>query len=165
MEIYMYDLYIKQKVFKITDHYEVMDVNQRPVYQVDQDFRFIGNKVHVSRMDGTEAFVVNREVLTILPKFTVEFSDGRTAYIKKNFTFFKKSIDMISDNYSLRLEGNFWDVEFAVFNGITEVGNIRKQIFAWGDTFVITVFDAAFEEELIALLIAVDNIKDMENKN
>ena len=31
----MYELYIKQKVFKITDHYEVMDSNQNPVYRVD----------------------------------------------------------------------------------------------------------------------------------
>ena len=46
----MYELYIKQKVFKITDHYEVMDSNQNPVYRVDQDFRLVGNTVHVSRI-------------------------------------------------------------------------------------------------------------------
>ena len=31
----MYELYIKQRVFKITDHYDVLDVNQNPVYHVD----------------------------------------------------------------------------------------------------------------------------------
>ena len=147
----MYELYIKQKVFKITDHYDVMDANQNPVYHVDQDFRLIGNTVHVSRMDGSEAFVINREVLTIMPKYTVDFSNGKTARIKQN--------------YSLRLEGSFWDMDFGVFNNGTEVGNISKQFLSWGDTYVIRVFDAEFEEALIALLIAVDNIKDGEENH
>ena len=161
----MYELYIKQKVFKITDHYDVMDANQNPVYHVDQDFRLIGNTVHVSRMDGSEAFVINREVFTIMPKYTVDFSNGKTAHIKQNFTFFKKSIDIFSDDYSLRLEGSFWDMDFGVFNNGTEVGNISKQFLFWGDTYVIRVFDAEFEEALIALLIAVDNIKDGEENH
>lgn len=164
-EVDMYELYIKQRVFKITDHYDVLDVNQNPVYHVDQDFRLIGNTVHVSRMDGSEAFVINRKVLTLMPKFDVEFSNGKTAEIKQNFTFFKKSIDILSEDYSLRLEGSFWDMDFGVFNNEIEVGNIRKQIFAWGDTYVISVFDAEFEEALIALLIALDNIKDGEKNS
>ena len=94
----MYELYIKQKVFKITDHYEVMDSNQNPVYRVDQDFRLVGNTVHVSRMDGSEAFVINKRVLTIMPKYDVDFSNGKTAFIKQKFTFFIKSIYIL--NYS-----------------------------------------------------------------
>lgn len=116
-------------------------------------------------MDGSEAFVINRKVLTLMPKFDVEFSNGKTAEIKQNFTFFKKSIDILSEDYSLRLEGSFWDMDFGVFNNEIEVGNIRKQIFAWGDTYVISVFDAEFEEALIALLIALDNIKDGEKNS
>lgn len=37
----MYQLYIKQKVFKITDHYQI-DNNGIPRYQVDQDFKLKG---------------------------------------------------------------------------------------------------------------------------
>lgn len=159
----MYELYIKQKVFKITDHYEVMDPNQNPVYRVDQDFKLIGNTVHVSRMDGSEAFVINRQVLTIMPKYDVEFDNGKTALIKQNFTFFKKSIDMIFDNSVLKLDGSFWDMEFRVFSDNTEVGSISRKYLSWGDTYVITVLDAEYEEALLALTIVVDNIKDNEN--
>ena len=158
----MYELYIKQKVFKITDHYEVMDANQNPVYRVDQDFRLVGNTVHVSRMDGSEAFVINRQVFTIMPKYDVEFDNGKTALIKQNFTFFKKSIDMIFDNSVLNLDGSFWDMEFAVFANNNEIGSISQRYISWGDTYVITVLDAEYEEALLALAIVVDNIKDNE---
>lgn len=159
----MYELYIKQKVFKITDHYEVLDSNQRPIYRVDQDFRLIGNTVHVSRMDGSEAFVINRQVLTILAKYDVDFSSGKSALIKQNFTFFRKSIDMFFDNKVLKLDGSLWDMDFRVFSENTEIGNINRKFFAWGDTFVITVLDPEYEEALLALTIVVDNIKDNEN--
>lgn len=161
----MYELYIKQKVFKITDHYDIMGADQKPVYHVDQDFRFVGNTVHVKRMDGSEAFVMNKRVLTFMPKFDVFFGNGKTALIKQNFTFFKKSIDIFSDDYSLSLEGNFWDMDFGVFNNGIEVGNISKELLTWGDTYIIRVFNAEFEEALLALLIAIDNIKDGEKNN
>jgi len=158
----MYELYIKQKVFKITDHYEVMDSNQNPVYRVDQDFRLVGNTVHVSRMDGSEAFVINKRVLTIMPKYDVDFSNGKTAFIKQKITFFIKSIDMYFDNKLLSLDGSLWDLDFRVFSDNNEIGNISRKILAWGDTYVISVFDPEFEEALLALTIAVDNIKDNE---
>ncbi len=54
-------------------------------------------------------------------------------------------------------------MDFRVFSENTEIGNISRKFFAWGDTFVITVFDPEYEEALLALTIVVDNIKDTEN--
>ena len=158
----MYELYVKQKVFKITDHYEVMDMSGEAVYYVDQDFKFIGNTVHVVKADGSSSFVVDKEIFTFMPRYTVNFNNGKSIKIRQNFTFFKKDIDIISDSYSLKLQGNFWDMDFSVYYGEVEVGSIRKEYLTWGDTYVITVIDPTYEEELVALLIVVDNIKDNE---
>lgn len=158
----MYNLYIKQKVFKITDHYEVFNENSKPVYQVDQDFKLIGNTIKVKKLDGSKSFVINREIFTLLPVYNVNFSDGKEFQIKKNFTFFKKSIDVISSDYELNLSGNFWDLNFDVSDGGRHVGSIKKEFLSWGDTFTISVYDETYEEELLALLIAVDDILDQE---
>ena len=53
-------------------------------------------------------------------------------------------------------------MDFSVYYGEVEVGSIRKEYLTWGDTYVINVIDPTYEEELVALLIAVDNIKDNE---
>lgn len=158
----MYELYVKQKVFKITDHYEVMDMSGEAVYYVDQDFKFIGNTVRVVKADGSSSFVVDKEIFTFMPRYTVNFNNGKSIKIRQNFTFFKKDIDIISDSYSLKLQGNFWDMDFSVYYGEVEIGSIRKEYLTWGDTYVITVIDPNYEEELVALLIVVDNIKDNE---
>ena len=99
-----------------------------------------------------------------MPKYDVDFSNGKTAFIKQKFTFFIKSIDMYFDNKLLSLDGSLWDLDFRVFSDNNEIGNISRKILAWGDTYVISVFDPEFEEALLALTIVVDNIKDNEGK-
>ena len=156
----MYKLYIKQKVFKLTDHYPIIDENEKEVYYVDQDFKFLGNTVHIQKIETGENIVVDREVLTLLPRYTVSFPDGKEIKINQNFTFLKVSIDLISDDYDLKLKGDFLGINYDIYNGDIVVGNIKKEWLSWGDTYVITVFKKEFEEELVALLIAVDEILD-----
>lgn len=158
----MYKLYIKQKVFKITDHYPIFNEAREEVYQVDQDFKLIGNRIRVAKKDGTKSFVLNKLLFRIPPQYEVVFNDGKSFLIKQNFRLFKKDIDLISDDYNLELTGNLWDLNFDVKYQGKVVGHIDKIWLAWGDTYEITVFDPSFEEELVALFIAVDAIKDDE---
>lgn len=159
----MYKLYIKQKVFKITDHYPVLNEAGEEVYQVDQDFKIIGNRITVTKKDGSKSFVLEKKLFKMLPEYEVVFDDGKSFRIKQNFRWFKKDIDLISQDYNLKLRGDLWDLNFDVENQGQVVGHIDKAWFTWGDTYEITVFDEAFEEELLALLIVVDAIKDDEN--
>jgi uncharacterized protein YxjI len=49
----MRQLYIRQKVFKITDHYPVIDSYNNTVYLVDEEFKFWGKTIHVTKPDGS----------------------------------------------------------------------------------------------------------------
>lgn len=161
----MRKLYVKQKVFKFTDHYDVLDENNNPIYKVDQDFRFFGNSVNVSKYDGSKSFNISRGMIFLLPKYSVKFSDGNKMTIQQDLTFFRKKIKIISNDYTLELKGNIWDINFEVYNNLKLVGNIYKKFLSWSDTFVIDVYDDSFEEELLALLIVVDDILDISNNN
>lgn len=161
----MHKLYLQQKIFKITDHYEVYDDSGNAVYQVDQDFKFIGNTVHVRKFDGTKGFVIDRKILTLLPRYIITFDDGKVLRVKQNFTFFKKSIDLISDDYDLNLRGNFLDMDFEIFERNRVVGRIYKKYFTFRDIFVLEIIEDEYEDEILALTIVVDEIKDIEAAN
>lgn len=162
----MYKLYIKQKVFKLRDVYPVLDEAGNAVYQVDQDFRLIGNTVHVNHVGGQRSFVIDRELLRLMPRYQVRFNDGSRMTIRQRINLFRKQIEVSSKDHQLSLKGDFiLDLNFDVYNGWTKVGYIKKAFLAWGDTFVITVLDPEFEEELVALLIVVDDILDMEARS
>lgn len=161
----MRELYIQQKVFKITDHYPIVDSEGRICYQVDEDFRFFGHTVHVTRPDGSHLFTVDKEIITWLPRFKVHFSDGRELSLRSRFAFFRKQIDIDPDRLGLRLEGNFWDRDFTVFRGNQILGSIHKGWFTWGDYYELKVIDERYEELFIAVVIAVDCIIDNEKDN
>lgn len=161
----MRKLYIKQKVFKILDHYEVYDENQNPVYQVDQNFKLFGHSVNVQSLIDGRCFNISRGVNFFLARYEVNFSDGTSIYVDQEFSFFKKKIKISSDKYDLTLRGNFLDLDFEIYNGPTLVGMISKKFLAWGDTYQIKVIYPEFEEELLALHIAVDDLLDMQKYN
>lgn len=156
----MKTLYIRQKVFKITDHYPIMDEYQNPIYQVDQDFNLIGNTVHVKEANGRELFVVEKVIFSLLPQFVVTFFDGNQIKIKSRLAFLKRHIDIESDEYNLRLEGSYWDYNFRIFQGETVVGEIAQAMLTWADTYELTIYDETFEHVVIALMIAVDHLRD-----
>ena len=156
----MRKLYLNQKIFKITDHYEVFDEYGNAVYQVDQEFRFIGNTVHVRKFDGTNGFTIERGFYFFLPTYEITFDDGKEIKIKQNFTFFRKDIDLISYDYNLKLKGNFWDMDFEIFEGDRVVGRIYKEYFTFRDKFVLEILEDEYEDEILALTIAIDEIKD-----
>ncbi len=156
----MRQLFIKQKVFKITDHYPVTDADGNAVYFVDEEFRFFGKKLHVTRADGRHVFTIDRELFHFLYHFVATFYDGKQITLRSQFRFFTIGIDVISKDYNLTLEGDFFSLNFSVFSNRIKVGHIYKEWLAWGDTFVIDVIDPEFEEELLALMIMVDFIKD-----
>lgn len=161
----MITLYIKQKVFKITDHYPVLDENQQVVYKVDQDFKLIGNTVHVSDASGRELFVVDKEVFTFTPRFVVRFVDGREIILRSRLEFFKKKIDIEQDGPQLYLEGNWLDFDFVIYQGSEEIGRISRAFLTWGDTYQLEILEAAYQELVVALTIAIDCIKDAQQRN
>lgn len=161
----MRKLYVKQKVFKITDHYFIFDEEQTPIYQVDQDFKLIGNTVHVSYPEDREIFVVNKVVMSLLPKYEVNFSDGRTVELKGRLSFLRKKIDVLPEDMSITLEGDIFDHDFSINKDGNEIGRIRKEILAWGDTYEISVYEERYQDLIVALMIAVDCIKDSQRSS
>lgn len=79
----MYQLFIRQKVFKIRDKYPVLDAAGKEIYFVEQDFKLIGNTIHARRSDGSRTFVIDRRLLHLLPTYDVSFSDGTEMLIKQ----------------------------------------------------------------------------------
>lgn len=161
----MKSLYIKQKFFKILDHYPITDENGQTIYQVDQEFRFIGNTVHVSNANGQHIFTIDRVVLTLLPKFIVQFANGQEISIQSNFTLFHRDIDIDPDNLGLNVSGDFWDHEFSLIQRGRTVGTISKKWLTFADTYRLDIYDDSLQDVFIAVVIAVDRLIDESNNN
>lgn len=156
----MKNYYFKENLFKITDHYPILDDDGREAYYVDQDFKFIGYQVKISDKDEKEILKIEKEVFSLLQKFNVNFSDGRFMRVESKISFLVRKIQIDYNGESLSLEGSFPDLSFEIYKDKDLIGEIQKTFFALTDTYKLSVYDEKYTEALLALTLCVNNIKD-----
>ncbi len=161
----MKNYYFKENLFKITDHYPILDDDEREVYYVDQDFTFIGYDVKISDMKGREILKIEKEVFSFLQKFNVNFSDGKFMRVESKISFLVRRIGIDYDGESLNLEGQFPDLNFEIYKGEKVIGEIEKTFFSLADSYKLSVYDEKYTEALLALTLCVNNIKDTAERN
>lgn len=159
----MKKLYFKEKFFKITDHYPILDENGREAYYLDQDFTFVGYKSAVNDRNGNRIFSIKREILAFFPRYTISFADGQTMVIQQKLEFFKHRVHVYMDKETLNLSGNIFHYDFDIQNGAGKnIGTVRRKILTLTDTYELTIYDETYTEELIALVICLNNMIDRE---
>ena len=158
-------LYLKQKIIKMTDHFLIYDEYEKPIYKVDQDLKLIGHSVNVLNLENENTFKIERQLLKIMPRYTVTFSDGREFIIKQNFKLFKINVSLISSDFDLEIKGDFMSLNFNINSGRNLVGVITKKFLSFGDSFSVEVLDSKYQDALVAISIVLDRIIDDMQKN
>ncbi len=156
----MKNLFIKQKVFKITDHYPVLDESGNAVYHVDQDFQLLGLSVVISDQEGNPVCKVDRKILSFLPVFYLSFHTGEEIVMKSRFTFLRQKIDIEPYELGIYIEGNIIDHKFAVYKGGRIIGRIDRELLVWGDTYHLEIIEEEYELLFVGMVVAIDHIID-----
>ncbi len=147
-------LLIKQRVFSWTDSYDIYDEQGNPKYFVKAEFLALGHQLHVYDSHQRELGVVKQQILTLLPKFDIEIGGEIRGTIQKEFSFFKPRYDI--DYKGWRVEGDFLGWDYDVYSACSPVIHISKELFRWGDTYVIDFQNPEDELEGLMLVIAID---------
>lgn len=157
--------YFKEKFFKITDHYPIHDEDGKKAFFVDQKFKLLGYEATVSNANDLEILTINRKLISFLPVYQVDFKDSKKKMtIKSNISVFRKSIDIISEEGKINVKGNLWDYEFKAYFKGDLIGEVSKKILSFTDQYQLKVYEEDFTEELIALCLSLNNIKDTEEE-
>lgn len=155
-------LYLKQKVFKFLDHYDVYDEEQNVIFTVNQKFRFLGFHADVIAKEGFSSFEIDKEVFRFLPKYILTFEDGEQIILNFRFSLLKRKIDVESTFGNLFVRGSYWDLDFDVLKEQEVIATISKKWLSWGDTYEVDIYDEKYASEVLGIVIAIDSQKDIE---
>jgi len=153
---------MKQKVFSLRGRFSIQDQQEQDVYLVEGSFMKLPKTFSISTVEGEEVAVITKKMLSLLPKFFIEV-DGETLTIEKSFTFFKDRYTI--DAADLEIDGDWWDMDFEIKRHGEVVGSVEKKWFTFGDSYEIQVFDPDIEKILIALVVAIDCVKEDEESS
>jgi uncharacterized protein YxjI len=155
-------LLIKQRVFSWTDTFDIYDINGNKRYYVKTDFFRIGHCMRVYGMNGQELGVIKQRVFTLLPAFDIEMGGRTVGCIQKRFSLFTPCYDVDYKGYQVK--GDFLGWDYDVYSGGRKVIHISKELFHWGDTYVLDFMDPQDEATGLLLVLAID-AANCSNKN
>lgn len=152
----------KEKFFKITDNYWIKDEKGEDAFYLDQDFTFFGYRAAIYGSNREKLFTIEKKILSLLPKFFVNFEDGSEMVVNKRFTLLRKSIDVDTDFGTINLKGSVWDYNFVISLDGKKIGEVNRKFISLTDHYVLTVFDEDYTLAMIALVICLNKIHDDE---
>lgn len=153
----MKKLYMKQKVLSLNSKFTVKNEAEEDVYRVEGSFLRIPKKFSITNQQQQEVAAVTKKVFSFLPRFFVEVEGQEVLTIKKEFSFFKAKYSI--EGHGIEVNGNWWDMNFEVYQNRTCIGSVRQKWFSWGDSYEIEVLDEAMEIILVAIVVAIDCVK------
>lgn len=110
---------------------------------------------------GEQVSEISKEMLTFMPRFEIQLSNGDSFYIRKKLTFFRDKYEF--DNLGLRIEGNIWDLNFKLLDDRDQViAEIAKELFHLTSTYTVTVYDESYADLVISLCVAIDYVEMLE---
>lgn len=156
------ELLIKQRVFSWSDTYDVYDESGEPRYYVEAEVFSFGHQIHVyDKRTGAEVGSVHQKLFTFTPEFEIVIAGCTVGTIRKEFTLFTPRYQV--DFRGWDVEGDFMNWDYAVYHGSRKVMSICKELFRWGDTYVLRYGDIGDEIPGLLLVIAIDAVNCSKN--
>ncbi|WP_416148542.1 LURP-one-related/scramblase family protein [Salipaludibacillus sp. HK11] len=153
----MKQLYIKQKVFSLSEKFTIKDQQENDVYYVEGSFLKIPKTFSIMNTTRDEVALVTKKVFSFLPKFFVEVNGRELLTIKKEFSFFKARYTI--EAADIEVHGNWWDMDFQVLKQGEVIGKVTKEWFTWGDSYKVDILNEEMEYVIIAFVVAIDCVK------
>lgn len=158
------NLYMKQKVFSWGDKFNIFDENQQIYMTVKGQVFSFGKKLHIFDAAEQEVGFLHEKLLSFMPKYFLELTDGTTVEIKKEFTFLKPKYSILPIGWNVN--GNFFEHNYEVTDeqGAPMV-SVRKKIFSFGDSYEIYISPEVNPVLAVGIVLAIDATLEKADNN
>lgn len=154
----MKQLYMREKILSLRDKFTITDDRGNDVYFVTGSFLKIPKSFAIMNIEQQEVAVITKKVLSLLPKFFVEVQGKEVVTIRKDISVFKARYSIAGAG--IEVKGNWWDMNFRIFQNGREIGAVSKKWLSWGDSYEIQITEENMEEIIIAIVVAIDCVKE-----
>ncbi len=149
------ELRIKQRVFSWGDTYDVYDESGEARYFVKAEVFAFGHQIHVyDKRSGTEVGSIHQKLFRFLPEFEIVINGQTVGTIRREFTFLRPRYQV--DFRGWDVEGDFMGWDYTATQGGRQVLSVSKELFSWGDTYVLRYGSIQDEIPGLMLVIAID---------
>lgn len=143
---------LRQRFFKITDHFDIKDDQENVCFVVRSKLFTIGKKFWIDDTGGQELLFIKQRIFSILGRFDLYQGENYIGKIKRRFTFFTKKLSVTSNLGNFKVKGNVFAWNFKILDDAGNLtANISKSILKIADTYTVD----AYSNDLLVVAIGV----------
>lgn len=157
----MKKLYVKQKMMSLSGKFSVTDEADNEVYFVEGSFMKIPKHFSMMNSAGQQVAEITKKPISFLPTFYVDVVGQETMTIQKEFSFFRANYRI--DAAGVEVRGNWWDMDFEVYQNGSLIGAVNKKWFTFRDRYEIQIANEEMEALMVSLVISIDCVKAAQN--
>jgi uncharacterized protein YxjI len=149
---------MRQKLFTLTDDYNITSEDGKPAYYVDGKLLSLGKNLSFQDMEQNELLHIQQKLLNWGPTYEITHNGELAAVVKKElFTFFHCVFHVDEPGHdALTAEGNFNDHEYVFTRAGQEVASVSKQWFTFADTYGVDVNGDEDPVFILACTVVID---------
>lgn len=149
--------YINQRAFSWTSQFSIMNEQLEEVFRIEGEFMSFRNKLHLLDQSGREILYTEKEIFTMLPRYTIYQLDGTPlAHINQKWSFFKPIFEVQEGGDTLQVEGDFFGHSFIIYKNGHQIASIEKEYWTIGDKYMIDIGDENKDLLYLFIVIVVD---------
>ncbi len=150
---------LKQKMFSLTDSFDIEDGAGQLAYRVKGKFFSISSSQTLFDLQERPLLKIKRKYLSIMPACYLAGAQGGDWLVRKHFwPFWRSRFSVQTPQGELQIDGNLWQHEYDISQQGRPVARISKAWFSWTDSYGIEIFRPEWTAELLAVVIVVDRI-------
>ena len=154
-------LHFKQRFFSWFDSYDIYNEQDETAYTVEGKLAW-GHKLVIYDGNGEEVGLVQQEILTLMPRFSLYQKGQLEGTIRREFTFFKPSYNIDFNGWHVEGDWLGWDYSICDRGG-NIVATISKELWHLTDQYIIDVKKKEDALHALMVVLAIDADKCSQN--
>ena len=159
----VHSLFTSTKVFTLHHHIDIVDADERVVYQADSKAFSLHDKTEITDVNGNSVAYIERKLFSLHQKHFVSMADGREFELSSELLHIVKDIINVN-GLGWQIRGNFIGLNFQIYDSNDNViAVIGQKMFSIHDKYCIDIYRAEQEQAVVALLVTLQHmIRDRE---
>lgn len=152
------ELRISSKLMSITRKMNVLDAAGEVVYRVRSKAVSLNDRTFIEDAQGAEVADIHAKVISIHDVYYVDMADGVSFELSRELLHLNDVINIDALGWQLRSR-NFLDFDFDVTDPTGAlVASAKRKIFSLHSEYLVTVYDRAQADEVVALFVIMKHI-------
>jgi len=158
---------IREKFFRLTEDSVIHGEDGTPIYQVKGKIFSLHHTLVLMDLAGLELATVNKQLISITPKFHITHHGDEVATVRKNLIspFVDRFTVDIPGPDDLHVTGSIFEHNFTIERHGNVIATVSKRWVALTDTYGVDTAPSEDDILILAIVLAIDLTEDAEAKH